>query len=56
MTMSEDSDINVRISKSDIDLWTAGLGVSRDGVDIPLFLNFLDIFVQSILVFLRLLQ
>ena len=47
--MSEDSDINIGISKSD-------LGVSVDVVDIPLFLNFLDIVVESILVLLRLSQ
>ena len=33
-----------------------GLDVSIDGVDIPLFLNSLDIFAESMLVLLNLLQ
>ena len=30
-----------------------GLDVSFDGLDIPLFINFLDIFAENILVFLE---
>ena len=41
LTLSEDSDINVG-SLDD-------LNVSIDGVDIPLFLNSLDIFAESVI-------
>ena len=48
----EDAYIDVGIWKSDMDL----LKVSMDGVNIPLFLNFLDIVAQTILVLLILLK
>ena len=56
--MSEDSDIEVEISKNDMDLWTVDLSI--DGMDIPLAIlntfNSLDFFAESILLLLSLLQ
>ena len=53
--LSKDSHVDVGVWKSEIDL-DSGLDASIDGVDIPLFLNSVDIFAESILVLLSLLQ
>ena len=55
-TLSEDSDIDVGIWKSDIYGSLDGLDVSIDGVGNSLFLNLVDMFAESILVLLSLLQ
>ena len=50
-------------SNIDVGIWKRAIWISRrprriniDGVDIPLFLNSLDIFAESMLVLLNLLQ
>ena len=53
--LSKDSHVDVGVWKSEIDL-DSGLDASIDGVDIPLFLNSVDIFAEGILVLLSLLQ
>ena len=53
MTLSEDYDIDVELKERYVSL--DGLDESIDGMNIPLFINSLDISTESILVLLRLL-
>lgn len=53
MTLTEDYDIDVDLKERYVSL--DGLDESIDGMNIPLFINSLDISTESILVLLRLL-
>ena len=51
MLLSEDPNIIVEIGKRNVDLQNDGLDGSIDRLDIPLYLNCLDIFAKTILLF-----